>query len=271
VVGSHDDVERTPVQPFFERLFGQDPSGVSWLGPLLQATPLAGHRLGELAQQPGWLETPLAVRGTRGRLACFDYLAAPSPRLLRWYIDHPHELTWPEGEEGSEHSNRLRRALLYDDPPGSQVRAQERARDLLRTRSALSREWWRFEEVTTLDCVLITDRLVITVEAQAGPTLSAATPWYPKRPALARTTEAAKHIAQDRAWASLLLSDEPIEAARAPNFAHSLTHAAPHLDSDDRLDLANAYLGNLTWDAAREALGVEGLSLPERSAGPPRT
>jgi hypothetical protein len=258
MTGSSQEVAGTPVQAFFEPLFARDPSGRSWLGPLLEASPLAGHRLGELVQQPGYLDTPLAVRGASGRRGCFDHLAAPSSRLLRWYIDHPDQLTWPQGEGSSEAANRLRRALLYDDPPGSQARAQERARELLRTRSALSREWWRFEEVATLDCVLITDRLVISIEAGAGHDLPPATPWYPRRPALARTTESANHIAQGKAWASLLLSPEPIEAARAPVFAHSVAQAAPHLDGDERLDLANAYLGNVTWTAARRAVGLDG-------------
>jgi hypothetical protein len=261
MAGSPDDAPRTPVQPFFERLFARDASGRTWLPALLRSAPLSAHRLGDLVDEPGWLETPLAVRGARGRRACFDYLAAPSPRLLRWYIDHPDRLSWPPGEEESEHTDRLRRALLFDDPPGSQSRAQERARALLRTRSALSREWWRFESVTTLDCVLITNRLVVTIEAEEGQSLAPATPWYPPRPSLARTTEAANHIGQGKAWASMAMSAEIIEAANPVHFAEALPQAAPHLDDDERHDLADAYLGNVSWPAAGEAVGISEAEL----------
>jgi hypothetical protein len=222
---------------------------------------MARQRLGELVDEPGWLETPLAVRGTAGRLACFDYPVHPSPGLLRWYIDHPERLTWPEAADGSPRTARLRRALLYDDPPGSQERAQERARELLRSRSALSREWWRFEDLTRLDCVLITNRLVVTVEAEIAPTPRSATPWYPARPALARTTEAAQHLSQGRRWTSLLLSEDVIEAASPPNFARSLSQAAPHLCGAERQELADAYLGNLTWSVAVEAVDLNQAEL----------
>jgi len=41
------------------------------------------------------------------------------------------------------------------------ARAQDRARDLLPRSSGLTPAWWRFEDMSTLDCVLITERMVI--------------------------------------------------------------------------------------------------------------
>jgi hypothetical protein len=253
-----DDRAKTRVQPFFEALFARDPSGRGWVSDLLQAAPRGRDCLGELVDEPGWLSVPLAVRGAGGRLACFDYPAAPSPRLLRWFIDHPDRLSWPAGAELSAEAVRLRRALLYDEPPGAQSRAQERARELLRSRSALSREWWRFEEMTTLDCVLITNRLVVTIEAVGSAGAPPATEWYPARSVLVHDLEAARHIAQERAWATLLLSDAPVTGGGAEELERGLPESAPHLDEGERRGLAGAYLGNLTWEVASRAVGIPG-------------
>src|SRR4051794_16579257 len=87
------------VETFFTTLIGRDQSGASWLPALLAATPDGPGLLGDLVDEPGFLEAPLAVVGAGGRLACFDHPAAPSRRLLRWYVDHPEELSWPPDSE----------------------------------------------------------------------------------------------------------------------------------------------------------------------------
>jgi hypothetical protein len=253
---SEPDPLSTRVRPFFEALFTRDASGGSWLSRLLAAAPYAGARLGELAESPGWLVTPLAVRGANGRLACFDYPATPPRELLRWFIDHPDRLHWADADSVSPDAVRLRRALVLDEPSGSQARAQDRARDLLATRSALSREWWRFEEPVVLDCVLITGRIVITVTGKRDQGLRPATPWYPLRTDLIRNLEAARQLAGGRRWGSLLISDRPVPEATDAALAGSLAQGAPHLDDEGRGELRQAYLGNLTWEAASAAVGV---------------
>jgi hypothetical protein len=179
VAGGAYDNSLTRVQLFFGALFSRDPSGRNWLPALLAATPNGRSVLGELVDAPGSLLSSLSVRGAGGRLACFEYPAAPPRELLEWFIEHPGELVWPPGAELSPETVRLRRALLCDDPPGARARAQARARELLATRSPFSREWWRFEGVTQLDCVLITDRLVVTVEGKRTEPLSPATDLVP--------------------------------------------------------------------------------------------
>jgi hypothetical protein len=248
----------TRVRPFFDALFARDPSGGSWLPQLLQDTPHGGERLGELAESPGWLVTPLAVRGANGRLACFDYPANPPRELLRWFIDHPDRLRWSDADAGgaSAEAVRLRRALVLDEPPGAQERAQDRARELLATRSALSREWWRFEEPVVLDCVLITGRIVITVTGRGDDGVRPSTPWYPQRTDLIRDLEAARQMASGRRWASLLISDVPLAGGTDEALTQSLPEGAPHLDDAQRGALRDAYLGNLTWDRAVAAVGL---------------
>jgi len=114
-----------------------------------------------------------------------------------------------------------------------------------------------------IDCVLITERLVLTVEGKRTEPLSAATAWYPKRSQLVRNLEAARQLANGRRWASLLLSERAIVEGTDENVEASLPDSAPHLGAAERDELRNAYLGNLTWRAACTAVGLAFECLPE--------
>lgn len=239
----------TRMEALFDPLFAADASGRRWFAQLLAAAPHGPTALGDLVATPGGLELPLAMRGTNGRLGAFEYPAAAPRELLTWYIDHPEELVWPAGAQLSAPATTLRRALLYDDPPGARARAQERARELLPTRSAFSAEWWRFEEAGKLDLVFMTPWLVVALlDAGAGP-LAPATGWYPPRTELHRTLEGARRLAGRRRWAAMLVSDEVI----APD-AGDLERGTPHLSGDERQELRGAYLGNITWRALQAAV-----------------
>jgi hypothetical protein len=246
------------LEQFFTTLIGRDPSGRSWLPALLAATPNGRDRLGELVDEPGSLDAPLAVTGATGRLACFDYPVAPARELLRWYVDHPDQLTWPPTADLSPQAARLRQALLHDEPPGAQAKAQERARDLIDASGSLHPEWWKFEDATTLDCVLSTHRLVITVLGTRREPLGPATEWYPARSELVRAIESAKQLATDRRWATLLLSEQPLPQGSDEYLERTLPAGAPHLGMTERDEIRAAYLGNLTWDQARDAVGLPG-------------
>jgi len=237
------------VERFFEALFARDPSGRSWLPALLAAAPHGRGALGELVDEPGWIEIPLAVRGASGRLACLDYRVAPARELLAWYVDHPAELTWPVDTRPSPAVERLRRALIEDDPAGARARAQDRAHELIKTASPFTADWWRFEPSAALDCVLLTDRLALTIEGDAG---SPASDWYPGRTQLVRDLEAAKHLATGRRFATLVLSDEP----RPDAIDEQLEVGAPHVSEAERDELRAGYLGDLTWAQARAAVGL---------------
>jgi hypothetical protein len=259
VLGGAHDSSVTAAEPFFTPLFRRDASGSTWLSALLAATPHGAERLDEFVDAPGWLQTQLAVPGASGRLACFEYPAAAPRRLLAWYVDHPEQLVWPADAEDrmSAETVLLRRALIDDDPPGARSRAQERAHDLLPRSSGLTPAWWRFEGLSKLDCVLITERLVVTVAVERAGELSPATPWYPRRSSLVRNLEAARHLADGKRFASLVLSARPLPDATDEHLAHALPEAAPHLDELEQRELHDAYLGNLTWDRAAAAVGIE--------------
>jgi hypothetical protein len=235
------------VERFFEALFARDPSGRSWLPALLAAAPHGRAALGELVDEPGSIEVPLAVLGASGRLACFDYRVAPARRLLAWYVDHPQELTWPVDIQPSPTVDRLRRALIDDDPPGARARAQDRANELIKTASPFTADWWRFEPSAALDCVLLTDRLALTIERDP---LSPASDWYPARTQLVRDLEAAKHLATGRRFATLVLSDQP----PPDGIDEQVVVGAPHLSESERDELRAGYLGSLTWAQATEAV-----------------
>ena len=232
-------------------------------------------------QAPGWLQTQLAVRGASGRLACFEYPTAAPKRLLAWYIDHPDRLVWPPDAEASLSAQtvRLRRVLIDDDPPSARARAQERAHDLLARSSGLTPAWWRFEELATLDCVLITERLVVTIQAERGAGQPPATPWYPQRSQLVRNLEAARHLADGKRFATLVLSQRPMPDAADEHLERSLSEAAPHLDELERRELHDGYLGNLTWGQACDAVGIpmarcptpRGRATPSTPRRPPRS
>jgi len=251
------DVSRAEVVSLITPLFARDPGGRSWLPRLLAACAGADERLGEVVEDPGYLEVPLAVETETGLLGCFSYPSAADRELLRWYIDHPEQLTRPaSAREASPETQLLRRALLDDEPPGARARAQDRAQDLLRSSTPRAPTWWRFEEPGRLDCVLLTTRLVVSITApddRGG--LRPATPWYPRRSELVRDLEAARRLAGGRAWAGLLISDAAPPAEFDPDDPATIAAGTPHLDGSQRADVTGAYVGRVTPDRVRAAVG----------------
>jgi hypothetical protein len=257
-MGAHTaDATQSQVVSLIAPLFARDPGGRSWLAQLLAACPRSRDRLAEIVEDPGWLEIPLAVETTTGLLGCFSYPSAADRQLLRWYIDHPEQLTAPRSDRDASPEMRvLRRALLHDDPPGSRARAQDRAHDLQRSSTPRSATWWRFEEPGRLDCVLLTERVVVSITApdeRGG--LAPATPWYPQRSELVRDLESAWRLAGGRAWAGMLISDVAPPPELDPGNAATVAAGTPHLDAAARADVADAYLGRLTPAQVRAAVG----------------
>ncbi len=264
MAGNPHDIAPARVQPFFRALFARDASGRGWLPALIGAMPGGSARFGDLIDEPGSLLMMLSVRTPDGSLGSFLQPIAPPPELTEWFIDHPQELTWPQGVTLSSEVVRLRRALIYDLPPGSRAKAQERARELMKVRSALAREWWRFDSMTTLDCLLMTDRLVITVQGARTDPPPPATDWYPQRSQLVRALEAARQLGEDRPWGSVLISDRPLAEATPEQLEQALPAAAPHLTEAEVSQLGAGYLGNLTWEAACAAVDLPLSTLPDR-------
>ncbi|MCW2984209.1 MAG: hypothetical protein JWR63_1779 [Conexibacter sp.] len=117
-----------------------------------------------------------------------------------------------------------------------------------------------------LDCLLMTDKLVVTVEGKRTEPLSATTEWYPTRSQLVRNLEAARYLADGRAWASVLISETSDAGGTDAARDTCLTASAPHLDASEREELLAHYLGNITWQQACTATGIPFASLPETTA-----
>jgi hypothetical protein len=117
-----------------------------------------------------------------------------------------------------------------------------------------------------IDCVLFTEALVVTVEGKRTEPLSPATDWYPKRSQLVRNLEAAKQLAKGRAWASMLVSEEPVAEGTDAALQSVLPAGAPHLGPEEHDELHAHYLGNLTWREACQATGVDPGIFPKSTA-----
>lgn len=238
---------------------------------LLGAAPNAKAALGEVLTEPGELLATILrphPSSTAPR-ACFEYEVLPERPFLRWCIEHPEELSWPRRENFGAATRRLRRALLYDEPPGRHD-AQVQALELLETRAVSEPGWWRFEGSSFIDCVLATDRFVVTIEGKRTEPLSAATDWYPQRSQIVRNLEAARQLAKGRKWATLVISETELAEAGSAHVAASLDRAAPHCSEHEKAELQAAYLGNITWESACQAIGLDHTTvLPDTVAGRP--
>ncbi len=265
MAGGPFDSSLTRVQPFFEQAFALEESR---LPSLLAAAPGGSALLRDLGGDTGqilwaFLGPHPQRKASRG---CFEYEVLPDNRFLRWCVSNPDELSWPAGQTYGEDTTRKRRALLYDQPPGRIVTQQE-ALQLIETRQPKGPAWWRFEGSSWIDCVIATDRLVLTIEGKRTEPLSVATDWYPKRLQLVRNAEAARQLAGGgRTSASLLISEEPIDNGDRKRFAASLDDAAPHLGEPELAELQRSYLGNVTWEEACETVGIAFASLPTTTA-----
>lgn len=127
----------TRVQPFFELA----PQRPDWIEPLLAAAPAGRHVFGDLIDDPGDMDTELLDahpdpnKAPRGM---FEFETAPSKRFLRWLVENPDELRWPERQTYSSTTNKWREALIDDKHAGRKA-AQEKALEAIETKSPRTR------------------------------------------------------------------------------------------------------------------------------------
>jgi hypothetical protein len=120
---------------------------------------------------------------------------------LRWLIEHPERLRWPERRLGvrvtyGSETQRLREALI-DGSPDERAAIQTRALADLEEHGPIGsrRRWWAFEGHTEVDCWLETDRLLLFVEGKRSEPLSPSTDWFPERNQLVRNLEVVGELA----------------------------------------------------------------------------
>jgi hypothetical protein len=248
----------TRVQPVFESLYRRDPSGRSWLLPLLKLGTRAALIPPEL--DPGFLLSPPA----------FEFPAAPPRRFLRFLLENPGLLAVPRESVWSKWSpetRRKRRAFLAGDASVRQegLRCLEQANDLSR------RLWWRFEGMTSVDCALFAQNAIVFIEGkrtEEGP--SREVTWWSGRNQVIRNVECVleqgRATGRANAFVILIVDEEHCTAgssrarsAEAAASEESIRASLPHLGPAERTELMNHYLGWTSWQAIVRALGADDL------------
>ena len=233
-------------------LLAGDSSAQTWLPVLVEAAPRSdifgddvrrdpGRLLPELAQPRDYLDRILAR--TLALPRCFEHSAPPSRAFLRWLLENPERLRWPERKPGvrmtyGAETQRLRKTLL-DGSSEEQAKVQAQALAELDRRGpdGSRQRWWAFEGHTEVDCWLETERLLLFVEGKRFEPLSASTHWYPERNQLVRNLEVVGELSRGRAAAVLLVSEEPLAELTEATLAAS----TPHLDALARKQLSQRY------------------------------
>jgi len=143
----------TRVQPVLDSLHASDPTGATWLLPLLRLAS-GSDRIAE-AFAPGPLSTPPQ----------YEFSAPPPRKFLRFLLTNPARLSIPSErvwQKWNEITQLKRRAFLAGDAliQREGLRLLDTARDLS------ERAWWRFEGVTSVDCALFTESTVVFIEGK---------------------------------------------------------------------------------------------------------
>jgi len=266
----------TRVWPVFETLIAGDPSGRTWLRPLLElATARAGWEPGSLVP---WriecgTELPRNLRQVLGedrakRLgmlrSCYEVDYPPPARFLRWLIENPSRLTWPTDNESGkgkvprtfgDPTQSLRSRLVNDD-----LDARSEALDALAADGAAGsrRKWWAFEGFTSVDCVLESDHLLVLIEGKRTESISAATDWYPQRNQIVRNVEVASCVAAEvgKDFGAILCAETHLELSE-----QAFTDGLPHLSEPEQKALWAHYWGCVTWQQIVDSL-CPNLQLP---------
>jgi hypothetical protein len=199
MAGGRYDSSITRVRPFFCQLLRRDPWGVSWLSGLLERAP----RLGDVRPgAPGPLESSTLEPKRVDKVVlpgCFEASVAPPSAFLRWLIESPRALTWPERPRGVRvefcEATQQKRERWHRGDRGMIAAALD---ELEAHGAAGSRgKWWAFEGFTSVDCRLSTEHMTLLVEGKRTEGLSRSTDWFPQRNQLARNLEVAAESGED--------------------------------------------------------------------------
>ena len=188
---------------------------------------------------------------------CFEHPLSPATRFLEWLIKNPSLMSWPAGKQYGEKTESKRKQLLESDS----ATITEALKKLVQNEvKKPNRDWWVFEGYTEVDCLIETDKLVLAIEGkrtEKGPSKSTA--WYPQRNQLVRNLESLKQHASNKDYALILIDEEGKYQLDESKFNLSL----PHFSQDERKELSDHYLGNITWQQVCMATGISYSGLPD--------
>ena len=247
------------VQPVFKALYKRDPSGASWLQPLLRMVKREGY------------PRPLKIAADLGDLTedpQFEFPVDPPKLYLRWLVKNPNGLRSPPPamwKKWSKHTQEMRQALLEGDED-IQIKALS---ELEKCSSLPKASWWRFEGVTYVDCALLTNSAVIFVEGkwtEVG--ASKEVLWYDKRDQVLRNLDCAVTYAKQKGLQHYfvimviekdLVEKDParrneIDAVMSPEI---IKGSLPHLTDEERKGILSHYLGTTSWEEIVERFGLK--------------
>jgi hypothetical protein len=252
------DSSLTRVQPVFEILLNQDPSGKSWLPILLDLSKkTSGHSkafLGSvgniLPKDEGYFEIPVP----------------PPEHFLTWLVNNPDKMKWPlrrgKRKEFGPGTQSWREKLFGLHGKESQIKAIQEALHNIKTKGAINsrRKWWAFEGFTTVDCCLETNELLLFIEGKRKDVLSPSTEWFAGRNQLSRNLEACKELADGKNYGVMLLCENQINMAI---LLENIKVGCPHLSKDEKSQLVSHFLGFVLWKDLCLATNIEYSKLPD--------
>lgn len=268
----------TRVWPVFDRLFDQDPSGKSWLVPLLRLGSRSGEAMSSILREHGPLLPELArfdcaMPGSLNRVLgvhrlerlntirnAFERDIPPSAAFLRWLLHNPGRLVWPRDSGGRERvfaagTDERRRRLLAGDTEVRDDALSELDRSGV---EGSKRKWWAFEGFTSVDCLLETEGLLVLIEGKRTEGISESTDWFRCRNQVIRNLEVARAMAgATKEYAVLLCAEKHIELPGA-----TWRDSLPHFSGQDINELKRHYLGCATWPEIVRSLCPD-LQLPD--------
>jgi hypothetical protein len=249
------DSSRTRVVPVFDALMDRDPSGRTWLVPLLH---LGSRSVGRLEAV-----TPTALRAGHPRWWGKNERRLDPPKLLlRWLVGNAcapaSDALW-----GGPATRAKRKRLVARDAV-----TIEQALHLLET-SAASRRWYVLEGQSQPDACLETDALLVVIEGKRTEReATAVTTWMRSRSQMLRHMDAAWDISDGKRVFGLMIveghggadaitpTDHWLTQANNQVLERTLTESLPHRSSAERSQLANGFLGVTTWQKVCAELGL---------------
>jgi hypothetical protein len=207
----------------------------------------------------------LKYQGADGLLVerCFEWTLPAAEKFLRWLIQNPDRMTWPQGgKKVYKLTTQLKRAQLFGryGIVAAEAAQREALAELERLGAGRGHvKWWAFEGITHVDCYLETRDLVLLIEGKRTETLSAKTDWYPARNQLVRNLEVAQEIAGNKNYAVLVIAENDF----GPIPAKVVEQSLPNFSQAEREALIQHYLGCILWKDVCRGVEIAYESLPD--------
>lgn len=216
------------------------------------------------------IEIPEARGGVMGHWVPSEAKLAPSLRLLRWMLERASELRRPS-DLGRADNAEKRLALLDGDD-----RVLREALDLLARGHTPAKGWYVLEGRTQPDVYLTSPGVLVVIEGkrtEEGATTS--TKFLGVRHQMLRHLDGAWDGREGRevVWFFAVEGDDGPEAEAVPaKWQHkaartvapdTLAASLPHLGDEERREIAQRFLGVVTWQRICREFGIPWEELPD--------